>query len=52
MYGDTQERALQVLAAHMKSDRFLRECTNTGQFEGRVTCKSVAIVVPLSMDSL
>jgi hypothetical protein len=40
LYGPTKERALEVLGAHIKSDRFLRDCTMRGQFEGRVRCRT------------
>lgn len=40
LYGPTRERALEVLEAHMRSDRFLRDCVLTRQFEGRVECRT------------
>jgi hypothetical protein len=48
LYGDTRERAVEVLEAHCKSDRFLRAClpaikrpgVTWSKFEGRVECRT------------
>jgi len=38
--GETQEEADSYYQAHMRSDRFLRECIERGQFDGRVQCRN------------
>jgi hypothetical protein len=43
MYGATRERALEVFAAHMQSDAFLRGCTTRQSYEG-TTCRTESIV--------
>jgi hypothetical protein len=43
MYGQTQERALEVFRAHMESDAFLRGCSSTGNYQG-TTCRTETIV--------
>lgn len=43
MYGETHERALEVFAAHMESDAFLRGCTMRGSYE-RTTCRTESYV--------
>lgn len=37
-FGKTQEIARGNFRAHLKSDRFMRECTDKGNFEGRFKC--------------
>ena len=39
LYGGTRERALEVLAAHLRSDAFLRQCMHGGRFDG-VVCRT------------
>lgn len=38
--GDTQQEAEGYYQAHLRSDRFLRECMEYGQFDGSVQCKN------------
>ena len=38
--GETKQEAIGYYNAHLRSDIFLRECTETGLFDGRVRCHS------------
>lgn len=46
-YGDTAEEAMHVYEAHKKSDAFLRQCDEKGNFEGRFKCRSYATIEKL-----
>lgn len=37
-YGSSPEEAEGIYASHMKTDAFLRGCTNTGHF-GQIRCR-------------
>lgn len=38
--GDTKQEAEGYYNAHMRSDRFLRECIEHGMFDGSVRCRN------------
>ena len=40
LYGPTRKRALEVYAAHLRSDAFLRACVKSDVFAGRVRCRT------------
>ena len=38
--GDTKKKAKGFFRAHMKTDSFMRQCTNKGNFDGKFACST------------
>ena len=44
-FGRTPDEAMAIYKAHKKSDRFLRDCDDLGNFEGRFRCSTRSVML-------